>query len=242
MSVPTLADHAGQVIAGDVASARSYWAKDPRRIETEIVFEQVEYLKGRLAQSGPTFRLIVPGGTVGRTSERLAGAPTFAVGERWLLFLLPQYKTYPVVGIWQGAFRIERDAEGTERIYDASGRTIAGLSAEGFVQVVRPGDGSAGRHLVGAHNARLSPAAARGGQAEPLTYEDFVRLIRPTLRGSKDYELAEPAGRRVLVQYHSVPLRPGPTQADGWRSGQALREAAALPRGGAAHGRGADGP
>ena len=242
MSVPTLADHAGQVIVGDVASTRSYWAQDPRRIETEIAFEDVEYLKGRLAHSGSTFRLIVPGGTVGRTSERLAGAPTFAAGERWLLFLLPQYKTHPVVGIWQGAFRIESDAEGIERVYDAGGRPIAGLSAAGFARVVRPGGGSAGEHLVGTHNAWLRPAAARGGQAEPMAYEDFVRLIEPMLLGSKDYELAEPAGRRVLVQYHSVPLRPSPGQADARRSGQALRQAGALPREGAAQHRGADEP
>ena len=46
MPIQSVADHAGQVIVGDVASVRSYFAGNPRQIDSEITFKNVRYLKG----------------------------------------------------------------------------------------------------------------------------------------------------------------------------------------------------
>lgn len=117
MSVATMADHAGQVITGDVVALRSYWIDEPRRIETEVTFAGVTYLKGAPADADGTFTLRVPGGTIGDLQMRIEGAPRFAAGETWLLFLLPTYKTFPVVGIDQGAYRVVHDADGVDRVH-----------------------------------------------------------------------------------------------------------------------------
>ncbi|MDA1008735.1 MAG: hypothetical protein O2800_07020 [Planctomycetota bacterium] len=33
--------------------------------------------------------------------------------ERWMFFLLPEWRVHPCVGIWQGAFRFEETSTGT---------------------------------------------------------------------------------------------------------------------------------
>ncbi|MFQ5496104.1 MAG: hypothetical protein ACE5EX_12070, partial [Phycisphaerae bacterium] len=117
MTLATIADHAGQVILADITVVRSAWADNPRRIETTITLSPVEYLKGAPGTaSASTFTLIVPGGTVGDTQMRITGAPDFRVGDRWMLCLLPTYKTHPVVGVSRGAFKIVSDDRGVQRV------------------------------------------------------------------------------------------------------------------------------
>jgi hypothetical protein len=143
MTVATMADHAGQVITGDVASLRSYWVDQPRRIETEITFSGVGYLKGAPADADGSFILRVPGGAIGDLQMRIEGAPQFAVGESWVLFLLPTYRTFPVVGIAQGAYRVVRAADGVHRVYRGA-LAVAGVGAEAapsydqFVKQITP--------------------------------------------------------------------------------------------------------
>ncbi len=239
MSVATLADHAGQVIVGRVTAVRSYWASDPRRIESEVTLEGVEYLKGRLADSTDRFTLVVPGGEVDKTRMTICDAPELRVGEKWLLFLLPTYHTHPVVGIYQGAFLIKPDADDIERVVSrAEGREInvAGVGSDGFVQYAAtsaPADPH--ESLQGADNMRL--VTPRAQAAAPVAYTDFVAQLAPVLAASRDHQLTVPAGRPVVVKYRAVPLKPSPMeqrrQAEK-RSGQPappLRGAgAALPR------------
>lgn len=206
MPLATLADHAGQVIVGEVASVRPHWADGPRRIQTEIVFQHVEYLKGRLADSGDTFVLLVPGGTVGEMTLRLADTPAFAVGDKWVLFLLPEYKTYPVVGLAQGAFRVQASPDGVARVYDAVGQPVTGFDAEGFVQLAPPAQSDATVRLAGSEKLRVRVPAAQPA-AQPLTYDEFRTLLRPVLSQSRTYALQGPAGKPAPVQQRPVPLR-----------------------------------
>ena len=53
----------------------------------------------------------------------MASAPAFAAGEKWILFLLPTYKTFPVVGLSHGAFRVPTDTDGVERVFHGRRRT-----------------------------------------------------------------------------------------------------------------------
>ncbi len=224
MTLTTMSDHAGQVIVGEVTQRRSYWAENPRRIETEVTFENVEYLKGALPDSSPVFKLVVPGGKVGTMQMRVCCAPIFAQGEKWVLFLLPTYKTFPVAGLHQGAYRIYRDEEGKERVGNAFNIPVDGVDADGFVR-------SAGKrawnphhqHLRAEHQVRVKEFVSHSGEprepgepAEPgegMAYEAFLYTIRPLLACSKDHHLTEPAGRRVLVEeYRVAPLRKSVTQ------------------------------
>jgi hypothetical protein len=208
LTVAMLAEYAGQVIVGDVVETRSYWAESPRRIESEVVFEHVEYLKGPCAACAARFTLTVPGGTVGDVTARLTDAPTFAAGERWMLFLLPEYKTFPVVGLSEGAFRVKVDAGGVQRVYDANCRPVAGIGADGLVQVTDERSARPQRsQLVGSTGLRVSLSPAGPAATEGLSYVEFVARLRPTLDASRDYGLTEPAGRRVVATHHAMPLQ-----------------------------------
>lgn len=199
MTMTEMADLSGQVIVGEVTLVRSYWADNPRRIESEIMLGNVEYLKGRMADSSSTFKLIVPGGTVGEWGMRIADAPILAAGERWVLFILPTYKTFPVVGLSQGGFRVLAGADGVERVHSAAMEPVKGLGGDGFVQVAARLGGDVREHLVAEHNVRVkTPVKAASAREEAMSLSDFKALIQPIVNASKAYQLKEPAGRRVF--------------------------------------------
>ena len=216
MNLEALADHAGQVLVGRVMSVRSYWVDSGapgRRIESEVIFEQVEYFKGALGDSTPTFALVVPGGTIGETRMRVCSAPRFAAGDKWVLFLLPTYRTFPVVGLYQGAFLVRTDANGVERVYQVRHETparVVGFDPEGFIQVAGRRRTSPHEHLVGADNAVLKAEAERTGAAEAVSYQDFVTRVRSAVTHSRDHHLDEPAGRPERVHHRGEPLLQAP--------------------------------
>ncbi len=205
MSLDTLADHAGQVIVGTISSQQSYWTTHPRRIETQVVLSDVEFLKGPPAVAASDFQLILPGGRVGTTQMRIAGAPDLKTGERWLLFLLPAYKTYPTVGIAHGAFKIETDGD-VPRVYSATSGPVVSVDTKGFVQTGSADVHAVGEHLLGEHGARaLSPTVTGASQAA-VSYAEFLDRLSPVLAASRDHQLTRPAGQPVRVQYTAAPL------------------------------------
>lgn len=215
MSVPTLADHAAQVVIADIRAVRSYWAADPRRIETELTLENIEYLKGAY-DGAPTRRtLIVPGGRVGEWGMRLCCAPEYQAGERWMLFILPTCKVHPVVGMERGSLRIVRDEQGAERVLAADGRAIIGIGADGALERA----GRAGTHADHAHadattlNAQSGVRLVHADAPEPapdpqaMTLAAFRERVAPTLAASRDHAMEAPAGARVPADHRAVPVR-----------------------------------
>ena len=218
MNLETLADHAGQVIVGHVADVRSYWA-DPggpeRRIESEVTFHQVEYLKGALRNSTSVFTLTIPGGTVGDVRMQVCCAPSFAAGDKWILFLLPAYRTFPVVGLYQGAFLVRPDDEGIERVYRARHdalQPITGIDADDFVRLAAGTRNTVQEHLVAANRIRFNPEAVSAEPAAAMPYEDFVAQIRPLVDNSRSYALVRPSGHRILVDYNPASLKRSPLE------------------------------
>ncbi len=230
MPLTTIADSAAQVIQGEVASVRSYWADNPRRIESEVTFKNVGYLKGQHTDSSPTFTLTVPGGTVGQMEMRICCAPTFVPGQQWVLFLLPTYKTFPVVGLYRGAFRIQSDADGIERIFSSDGQPVTGVNKDAMLEIA--GCVNHDPHLVvsKAHNVRLGLNLAAAGSDKAIALDDFIATITPVLNRSKDHQLTHNAGRRILVDYQATQLHPanppGQTDGKGMRSGGLAHETA----------------
>lgn len=209
MTLETISDHAGQVITGTIVSVSSYEADEPRRIESEITLAQVEYLKGALPDSTEAFSFIVPGGTVGQTHLHIGGTPIFRVGEDWILFLLPTYKTFPVVGLSHGAFRIVPDGNGVQRVVSASFNPLTSIDKQGFASFAgnsATATGGTAANLVKATNVRVTITDAQKPSVQGMALEDFLALLQPILANSTDHNLTEPAGRRVLVQYTPVPL------------------------------------
>lgn len=207
MSLQTMADHAGQVIVGTVVASRSYRIDNPRGIETEITLEGVEYLKGERPDSPSRFTLRLPGGTVGDRQMRVCCAPVPAIGEKWLLFLLPEYKTYPTVGLYQGAFRIVADAKGVERVYRALNEPVTGFDGGGWVRI----SGARSRHnhdrLVATNRVRVVELEPTQPAAGPMSLAEFRTVLEPVLAASKRHSLTAPAGRRIPTRYRAVPFR-----------------------------------
>jgi len=208
MNLPTAADHAGQVIVGRVASARSYWVGDPRRIETEFTWQEVEYLKGGgTAEASETFSLVVPGGTIGTMTMRIAGAPEFAVGERWILFLLPEYRTFPVVGLTHGAFRVVNDLGGRPRVFNSDRQPITRIDAEGVLNIESHWTAGAGDCLRGQANAHVAETGSTAAFDRAIELDAFLDQLRPILAGSRAHTLDHPAGRPVPAVYRPTALR-----------------------------------
>lgn len=227
MTIQQMADHAGQVIVGTVSSANAYWSDEHHRIETELVLRDVEYLKGRLETSDDSFRLVIPGGTIGEKIMSICCAPAPQVGQKWMFFLLPTYHSFPVVGIYSGAFRIQADAQGVERVYrEVHGvlRGVTGIDDSGFIRTEQSQPAKASEKLVAAHRMRVvnSPANLRSPAVTSLA--EFRELIAPTLAASKDHALAQPAGAYIASPRSVTTLKTkSPGSATGERNTKVQR-------------------
>jgi len=102
-SLGQLTDESTLIVKGKVITKESYWNEAHNRIWTTLKIQVSEYIKGT-GSSVITFR--VPGGTVGDTTLYVSDAPQWKEGEEVLLFLNPG-NYYPVVGWFQGKYRIE---------------------------------------------------------------------------------------------------------------------------------------
>ena len=207
LSVERMSDLAAQVIVGRVAELHARWATEPKRIETQVTLQRVEYLKGAIAGVDDRFTLTVPGGTVGDWTLRISGAPDFALGEQWVLFLLPTYKTHPVVGLYQGAFRVVTDATGVERVLNAEGHPVRGLDAHGMI------DTASTVHRVELSVLQCESAPQRSIQRLPTEVSAAISLLQfrvalqPILERSHDHSLRQAAGIREPVVFTPIGLK-----------------------------------
>ena len=101
----TLSRLATTIVRGVVVSVDTRWAEGHRAVESVVTLEPETYLKGSL---GPTIELVVPGGLLGRYRSIVVGAPTFAAGQRVVLFLGAHGFNEPhLIGLGQSVFRVE---------------------------------------------------------------------------------------------------------------------------------------
>ena len=104
-----LSHDAVAIARGRVVAVEPQWKEGRRGIETLVTLETETYLKGSL---GDVVQFRVPGGSLGRFSSIVVGAPQFTVGQRVILFLGSRGPSVPyVLGLSQGVFRIARAAD-----------------------------------------------------------------------------------------------------------------------------------
>lgn len=202
MSMREIADLSAQVCWATVASTSSRWASDRHEIETVVQLCEVAYLKG----SGPSaFEWIVPGGTMNGMTMQLAGAPSFVAGERWMLCLLPSWKTHPCAGIWQGAFRLEQGKDGA--VVRGAGGLVTGLNPDSSVRYAR----SQRTHTCSSaacaqpHRADLSTRAVDPA----MTSEAWNAALQPILGASTPRPLPEGlvVAPRIWIDSRAVPFQ-----------------------------------
>lgn len=235
VSIRWLADHAAQVIVCDVAAVQSHWTEGRKRIESQVTLDQLDYLKGGPDVPLDTITLTFPGGTVGDTTMRVGGTPDLGVGQRWLIFLQPEYRTYPAAGMEQGIFRIRADADATPRVFACDGRPVTSIDERGVPLSAVPAPstrstpvpvGVRGHVRVHAINPTERSAPAH---AVAMTLHDFADRIAPTLRASRVYDVSQPVGRYIPTELTPVPLVVAPNGAPRHAPSATPRAADAVP-------------
>lgn len=167
---PTFAELVAEsdtIVRGTVTAVRSEAFDSPqgRGVHTFVTLRVERTLKGT---PGDTVTLRLLGGTVGPRTLRVVGLPTFAVGQRQLVFFAHNGHTLcPLIGAGHGRYHVLTDPA-THRDYIARDNTVPLASTD---DIPLPLAGPA----LAARTARLtSPAAA-------LTPAAFETLITDTL-------------------------------------------------------------
>jgi hypothetical protein len=113
---PELVARAEQIVAGTVTAvaeeqdaAGTPW--------TTVTLSELTVLKGNV---GTTLTVRFYGGATGDVAVHIPDMPTFSPGERALLFVAGNGRdACPLVGVWQGRFRLRRDpATGNDVVDD----------------------------------------------------------------------------------------------------------------------------
>jgi hypothetical protein len=144
-----------RIVVAQVVSAKSAWDSSGRTIRTRIEIAVEEGWKGPVAP-GEHIVIVQPGGSVGDIEMRVHGMPSFAPGEKAVLFLAGQAAPR-VVGMSQGKRHLRWD--GTAKRWEAE-------VAEHSAVVRRDSQG------------RLQPALP-----EPATgLDEFRQRVRALLR------------------------------------------------------------
>jgi hypothetical protein len=159
---PALVARAEQIVVGTVTAV----VEEQDAVGTPWTLVTVSDLTVLKGDVGPTLTLRFYGGTTGDVAVRIPDMPTFTPGERALLFVAGNGRDVcPLVGLWQGRFRLRFDAARDLEVVDDSDHN--------------PVVGRAGRHL-----ARASAGAPTAQPA--MTLDALHQVIAD--------ELAHPTG------------------------------------------------
>ena len=107
LDLAQLTAQAERIVVAQVVSTKSDWDPSGRTIRTRIEIKVEEAWKGAVAP-GQTIVIVQPGGSVGNVEMRVHGMPSFAPGEKAVLFLAGQ-TTARVVGMSQGKRSVRWD-------------------------------------------------------------------------------------------------------------------------------------
>lgn len=129
-SFDLLVSGANTIFVGEVVNQQAIWVSTPqgRAIKTLVDFRVEDVWKG---SSSVVTRLEFLGGTIGQTRMDVTGMPTFAIGQRSVLFVTGRRSVSPLVGFMHGRLRVERDQNGVDRVRTHDGRSLGGINEFG---------------------------------------------------------------------------------------------------------------
>jgi hypothetical protein len=121
---PELVQQADLIVVGTVAALDSDWSADHTLIYTTVRLGDLQVIKG--AVPAVPYELRLPGGVVGTTAQKYPGMPALERGERYVLFVRGQTtEFFPLVGAYQGLYRVLTDSDGQQRVLRADQRDTA---------------------------------------------------------------------------------------------------------------------
>ena len=115
-----LVTRADVIFAGEVIDVRpfSLQTRDGTIIKTRVVFRVADPVFGTTSAL-EVFDFL--GGEWGGIGLAVAEMPTFAIGDRRVVFARRERSINPIVGFTQGLLRIERDSTGVDRVFTLDG-------------------------------------------------------------------------------------------------------------------------
>jgi hypothetical protein len=122
-----LVTQADVIFVGDVVDVRPYTVQTRERtiVKTRVTFSVSDPLYGT-SSIVEVFDFL--GGETAELGMRVAGMPTFAVGDRRVVFARRDRSINPIVGFTQGLMKVTRDASGVDRVLTIEGASVARLS------------------------------------------------------------------------------------------------------------------
>tara|TARA_R110002049_G_scaffold108853_11_gene257414 strand:- start:942 stop:1646 length:705 start_codon:yes stop_codon:yes gene_type:complete len=127
LDIEQLLNDAAVIFEGEVIASEARWNEDNTYISTWVTFRVDDVIKGEM--SSDTITQSFAGGSVGDTRLQVSGMVYPQVGEKGIYFIenpdRPQVN--PMVGWGQGHFKVQTDAQGTERMLTENEEPIQGL-------------------------------------------------------------------------------------------------------------------
>lgn len=130
-SFSSLVQDAEVIAVGTVTAIETEWDAQKEAPFTLVTFSDLEVLKGDESQTEITLHFL-GGPTPDGLIMQIAGVPQFTLGERYVIFCIGnQHHAVPLVGLWQGVYRVVFDAErGIDTIHNHAGQPVTALPTE----------------------------------------------------------------------------------------------------------------
>ena len=167
-SFSSLVQDAEVIAIGTVSDIEAEWNVEKEAPFTLVTFSDLEILKGDESQTEITLHFL-GGPTPDGLIMQIAGVPQFTPGERTVIFCKGnQHYAVPLVGMWQGVYRVVFDAEREiETIHNHASQPVTTLPTE---------DGGI------LHDEAPIFQEQREQASEAMSLETFTSLIEQELR------------------------------------------------------------
>jgi len=132
-----LVERADVIFVGQVVDVRPYplQVRGETVLKTRVTFSVADPLWGT---SSLVEVLDFIGGEWNGVGMRVADMPTFAVGDRRVVFARRDRSINPIVGFTQGLLRIERDSTGIDRVFTSDRQPLSRVESIGAAPVFAP--------------------------------------------------------------------------------------------------------
>jgi hypothetical protein len=142
LDLPALTSRADRIVVAEVLSVKSGWDKNRERILSTIEVQVAEVWKGATPGGTGRLTLVQPGGVADGIEMKVHGLPSFAAGERAVLFLrgsggeagaaAAAAGPLALVGLGQGKRSLRFDVATKQWMADAGDRSaVIQLKAQG---------------------------------------------------------------------------------------------------------------
>ncbi len=133
VSFDDLVTRADVIFIGEVVDVRPFpvETREGTIVKTRVVFRVADPLWGT-SSAVETFDFF--GGEWNGVAMGITGIPTFAVGDRRVVFARRTRSINPIVGFTQGLMQISRDTDGVDRVMTVAGEPVSSPESIGTRQ------------------------------------------------------------------------------------------------------------